>query len=298
MRLPSKSSLRGHAAMLAFSILVSVSFVAGLRIANQIDPSVITFVRFVIAAAFIAIIITFQKQWEQSKLLSIWRSAILGTLIAIYFVTMFEGLKTASSTSMSVVFTLTPLLAGFFDFHFSGTRMSRKVWGIVAFSALGAIWIIFDGELKNIKALNIGFGEKLFFMGCICHAIYAALIPKLNRGEPAIIQTFGTLVAGIFIVGFFSIGELSITLWSNINIFAVLTIIYLAIFATAISFFLIQYSAIRLSSIKVMAYTYAIPIWVVFSEMLILGGSLDFSILIGALIISICLILLLLNNEM
>ena len=136
MRLPSNSSLSGHAAMLAFSILVSVSFVAGLRIANQIDPSVITFVRFVIAAAFIAIIITFQKQWEQSKLLSIWRSAILGTLIAIYFVTMFEGLKTASSTSMSVVFTLTPLLAGFFDFHFSGTRMSRKVWGIVALSLI------------------------------------------------------------------------------------------------------------------------------------------------------------------
>ena len=134
-------------------------------------------------------------------------------------------------------------------------------------------------------------------MGCICHAIYAALIPKLNQGEPAIIQTFGTLVAGIFIVGFFSIEELSITSWSNIDIFAFLIIIYLAIFATAISFFLIQYSAIRLSSIKVMAYTYAIPIWVVFSEMLILGGSLDSSILIGALIISICLILLLLNKE-
>ena len=62
MRLASKSSLSGHVSMLTFSILVSVSFVAGLRIANQIDPSVITFVRFVIAAVFIAIIITFQKQ--------------------------------------------------------------------------------------------------------------------------------------------------------------------------------------------------------------------------------------------
>ena len=129
----SKTALSGHIAMLFFSIVVSVSFVAGSRIANFIDPNVVTFYRFLIAVFFITIIITIQKKWIQSKFVSIWRSAILGGLIAIYFITMFEGLKTASSTSMAVVFTLTPFLAGIFDFFFSRRMMSKKVWSIVFF---------------------------------------------------------------------------------------------------------------------------------------------------------------------
>ena len=62
---------------------------------------------------------------------------------------MFEGLKTASSTSMAVVFTLTPLLAGFFDLIFSNRVMSKKVWITVVVAAIGALWIIFDGNIQN-----------------------------------------------------------------------------------------------------------------------------------------------------
>ena len=293
----SKTALSGHIAMLFFSIVVSVSFVAGSRIANFIDPNVVTFYRFLIAVFFITIIITIQKKWIQSKFVSIWRSAILGGLIAIYFITMFEGLKTASSTSMAVVFTLTPFLAGIFDFFFSRRMMSKKVWSIVFFAAIGALWIIFEGDLAKLQDFNIGYGEKLFFMGCVCHAVYAALIPKFNQGEEAIIQTFGTLSAGLVIVGIFSIHEISSTSWQNLPFFVFLTIIYLAIFATATSFFLIQFSAIRLSSIKVMAYTYAIPIWVVSTEVMILDISTNFVVVIGAAIISVCLMLLLFNKE-
>ena len=103
MWIPSKIILSGHIAMLCFSILVSVSFVAGARIANQIEPNAVTFSRFLIAVLFIAIIVTAQNKWKYAKLLSDPRSIVLGLLIAIYFITMFEGLKTAGSISMSAV---------------------------------------------------------------------------------------------------------------------------------------------------------------------------------------------------
>ena len=297
MWIPSKTILFGHIAMLCFSMLVSVSFVAGARIANQIEPNTVTFSRFLIAVLFIAIIVTAQNKWKYAKLLSAHRSIVLGLLIAIYFITMFEGLKTASSTSMAVVFTLTPVLAGFFDLFFSGRKMSKKVWSTVLLAAVGALWIIFDGDLKNVRAFNIGYGEKLFFIGCICHALYAALIPRFNQGEPAIIQTFGTLSAGVIAVGLFSSREVYSTPWFDLSLFVLVTICYLAVFATATSFFLIQYSAIRLSSIKVMAYTYAIPIWVVFAEVIFLDFYTSYIVIVGAAIILICLMLLLFDRE-
>ena len=297
MKFPSKSVASGHMAMLLFSLIVSGSFVLGSIIANLISPDLVTFLRFLIAFIAIAILILYQSKFCFLKYLSIGRSLILGALISIYFITMFEGLKTASSTSMAVVFTLTPLLAGFFDLIFSNRVMSRKVWITVVVAAIGALWIIFDGNIQNFINFKVGYGEKLFFIGCICHALYAALIPKFNNGEPAIIQTFGTLISGIIILGLFSNKEIIYYSWIDFPVIVLLTILYLAIFATAASFFLIQYSAVRLSSIKVMAYTYAVPIWVVLLQIIFLQQLPNTITFVGAFVILVSLLILLFNDE-
>ena len=297
MKFPSKSVASGHMAMLLFSLLVSGSFVLGSIIANLISPDLVTFLRFLIAFIAIAILILYQSKFCFLKYLSIGRSLILGALISIYFITMFEGLKTASSTSMAVVFTLTPLLAGFFDLIFSNRVMSKKVWITVVVAAIGALWIIFDGNIQNFINFKVGYGEKLFFIGCICHALYAALIPKFNNGEPAIIQTFGTLISGIIILGLFSNKEIIYYSWIDFPVIVLLTILYLSIFATAASFFLIQYSAVRLSSIKVMAYTYAVPIWVVLLQIIFLQQLPNTITFVGAFVILVSLLILLFNDE-
>ena len=297
MKFPSKSVASGHMAMLLFSLLVSGSFVLGSIIANLISPDLVTFLRFLIAFIAITILILYQSKFCFLKYLSIGRSLILGALISIYFITMFEGLKTASSTSMAVVFTLTPLLAGFFDLIFSNRVMSKKVWITVVVAAIGALWIIFDGNIQNFINFKVGYGEKLFFIGCICHALYAALIPKFNNGEPAIIQTFGTLISGIIILGLFSNKEIIYYSWIDFPVIVLLTILYLAIFATAASFFLIQYSAVRLSSIKVMAYTYAVPIWVVLLQIIFLQQLPNTITFVGAFFILVSLLILLFNDE-
>lgn len=297
MKFPSKFIASGHMAMLMFSLLVSGSFVLGSIIANLISPDLVTFLRFLIAFIAIAILILYQSKFCFLKYLSIGRSLILGALISIYFITMFEGLKTASSTSMAVVFTLTPLLAGFFDLIFSNRVMSKKVWITVVVAAIGALWIIFDGNIQNFINFKVGYGEKLFFIGCICHALYAALIPKFNNGEPAIIQTFGTLISGIIILGLFSNKEIIYYSWIDFPVIVLLTILYLAIFATAASFFLIQYSAVRLSSIKVMAYTYAVPIWVVLLQIIFLQQLPNTITFVGAFVILVSLLILLFNDE-
>jgi len=297
MKFPTKSIASGHMAMLMFSLVVSGSFVLGSIIANLISPDLVTFLRFLIAFIAIAILILYQSKFCFLKYLSIGRSLILGALISIYFITMFEGLKTASSTSMAVVFTLTPLLAGFFDLIFSNRVMSKKVWITVVVAAIGALWIIFDGNIQNFINFKVGYGEKLFFIGCICHALYAALIPKFNNGEPAIIQTFGTLISGIIILGLFSNKEIIYHSWIDFPVIVLLTILYLAIFATAASFFLIQYSAVRLSSIKVMAYTYAVPIWVVLLQIIFLQQLPNTITFVGAFVILVSLLILLFNDE-
>ncbi|MDA8803994.1 EamA family transporter [Amylibacter sp.] len=52
--------------------------------------------------------------------------------------------------------------------------------------------------------------------------------------------------------------------FKSITKYDFLIILYLAIFASAATFLLIQYAALKLPSVKVMAHTYLTPTWVIF----------------------------------
>ena len=290
-------TLVGHLSMFMFSILVSVSFILGEKVSNEIDPILISALRVLIASFFIGILFFFHKKTKLIDLSHPYRFLFLGGMISTYFVLMFEGLKTADAISMSVVFTLTPLMSGVFDFFLSRRKMSKMLIFVVIIGAIGAIWIIFEGNIENVLKLKIGKGEVIFIFGCICHSLYAALIPRLNKGEIPLSQTFGTLLACSLLLT-----TLSVNKFQNIDIgiftsLIIITVFYLAIFATATSFFLIQFSARRLSSVKVMAYTYAIPFWVAISNGIFNKSMPDFDFFIGASLIAFCLVYLLLNSE-
>ena len=293
----SSRALAGHLAMLTFSLFVSVSFTLGALVANQIEPLAITALRFLLATILIFIFFILSSKVSMSDLKHPKRFLLLGGMISIYFVTMFEGLKTADPISMSVVFTFTPIMAGIFDRFLSKRRLSLGTWAAVSFGGIGALWIIFDGEFSNLLGLKIGFGEALFFVGCAGHAFYAALIPRVNRGETPLAQSFGTLLAATLILTFVGGKDILSTFWLTLSQEVWLTMFYLAIFATAATFFLIQFAATRLSSLKVMAYTYAVPFWVTTLEIFLGHSSVSAVLLIGGSMIFVSLILLLINKD-
>ena len=92
----SPDEARGHLAMLGFSALVAGSFSLGTIVANDIDPQAITAARFVLATIVMGIVAAMQRDLKPSHLRRPWRYFVLGGLFTLYFVLMFEGLKTAA----------------------------------------------------------------------------------------------------------------------------------------------------------------------------------------------------------
>ena len=289
--------LLGHIAMLAFSLLVSLSFVLGVIVADAINPIAITGARLLLAALILLIFMSLTNSLLTSRNWHLFKNpknyAFLSILISVYFITMFEGLKTSSAISMSAVFTLTPLLTGIFSHLLAYQLLTRKVFFAVVVGAIGSIWVIFQGSLENVLEMNIGTGELIFFVGCIAHSLYAVYIPILNRGESSLVQTFGVLIISSIFVCILGIKPISETDWLNLPMIAIFTILYLAIFATAITFFLIQFSAQRIKGVKVMSYTYAVPFWVSLASGLILNTWPSIQTLCGGVLIGMALYLLL-----
>ncbi len=249
--------------MLAFSALVAGSFSLGSLAAPLIDPAALSAVRFFLAGGIIGAAAIATEGITRPAIRAPWRYGVLGGLLAIYFVAMFEGLKSAPPVSAAAVFTLTPVMAAGFGWLLLGQRMSSRITLALAIGAAGALWVIFRGDFAALAGLRIGQGEAIYFWGCLAHAAYTPMVRKLNRGEPAVVFTFGTLAAGCVLLILWGFRSILSTDWAALPPVFWITLTYLVVFATAASFLCIQFATLRLPSSKVMAYTYLVPSWVI-----------------------------------
>ncbi len=257
---------KGHLAMLLFSALVAGSFSLGALAAPFIDPGALSALRFAIAGALVGAAALATGAMRRSAFVAPWRYAVLGGLLAIYFVAMFEGLKTAPPVSAAAVFTLTPVMAAGFGWLLLRQRLTGRMVVALGLGGTGALWVIFRADLETLRRFDIGRGEAVYFFGCVAHALYAPMVRRLNRGEPAVVFTFGMMVAGCALLTGWSLPAILATDWAALPGIVWVTLIYIAVAASAVTFVLLQFAALRLPSAKVMAYTYLTPTWVILWE--------------------------------
>ncbi|MEM9227980.1 MAG: DMT family transporter [Pseudomonadota bacterium] len=288
---------KGHLAMLLFSALVAGSFSLGSLAAPHIAPLAINALRFGLAGLLLGAIVLASGQIKRAHFAAPWRYLVLGGLFSIYFTLMFEGLKTAAPVATSAVFTLTPIMAAGFGWLVMRQVTTQRMAVALSIAGAGALWVIFDAEVTAILALRIDRGELIFFVGCIAHALYAPLVPKLRRSEPVLVMTFGTLAAGFLILGSLGAPALWHTDWAGLPGIVWITVLYVAIFASAVTFFLVQYAAVRLPSAKVMAYTYLTPAWVILWEGALGNGWPPVAVLAGVGLVIAGLLLLLKDDS-
>jgi drug/metabolite transporter (DMT)-like permease len=286
----------GHLAMLAFSALVAGSFSLGAMAAPLIDPAALTVPRFALAGALVGAAAVASGKIDRKALAAPWRYVVLGGLLAIYFVLMFEGLKTAAPVSAAAVFTLTPLMAAGFGWVVLRQKVTARMALALTIGAAGAVWVIFRGDLASAMRLQIGRGEWIYLWGCAAHALYAPMIRRLNRGEPAVVFTFGMMVAGFLLLCLYGWRAVMTTDWANLPAIVWICLIYVSVAASALSFVLVQFATLRLPAAKVMAYTYLVPSWVLLWE-IALGRPVPPAVVLVGVVLTIGALGLLLKDE-
>lgn len=274
--------LLGHLAMLGFAAFVAGSFSIGSLAAPHLGPAAINAVRFLIGTSLMGAAAAILLRGRVPAPRAPGRYLVLGLLMAVFFVTMFVALRFTDPVSTGAVFTLMPLISTFFGYLFLGQVPGRVVVASLVLAGLGSIWVIFRGDLQAILAFDIGTGELIFAVGVACHAAYAPLVRKLNRGEPVVAFTFWTLLATGMLIALYGAREILATPWSELPAFMWLAIVYLSTFTTAGTFFLLQFASMRLPSAKVMAYGYLTPSFIILYEGLIGHGWVSASVMAGA----------------
>jgi len=276
--------LLGHLAMILFAALISASFSLGGMAVPHIGPAALNAVRFLLASLVMAAVALVFFRHLPMPHRAPWRFGVIGMLMAIYFITMFTALKLTTPVSTGAVFTLIPIMSAGFGYFLLGQTVRPIVLVSLVIAGCGSIWVIFRADIDAILGFDVGLGEAIFFVGCICHAVYAPLSKKFNWGEPVVLTTYWTTVATFLAIALYGAGEIVATDWTALPAIVWITMGYLAVFTSAGTFFLVQYASLRLPASKVLSYGYLIPVFVIVYEGLLGHGWTSPSVLAGAIV--------------
>ena len=256
---------KSHGLMVIYAALVSTSFPVGAFATRSMDPVAITFLRFALASALFGAILAHRGQLRRVGLRDLARYSVVSASIVIFFVLMFEALRHTDPVNTSALFTLVPLGSAGVAAVLLKQRTRLAVLACLVTGALGAAWVVFDGELSGALAMRLDRGERTFLLATVVFAAYVPLIKRLHRGEPALVMTFWTLATGTVLLGTLGAPRMLATSWTA-DPATYAAVAYLAIFPTAITFAIAQYVSVRLSAEGVLAYTYLTPSFVVLLE--------------------------------
>jgi len=244
--------------MVICATLVSTSFTVGEAIAGGLDPAALTLIRFLLAS-----FILWPYVWLKTGLLfswsEVWRCSIISGSLVVFFWCMFLALRYTSALNTSVIFTLVPSISGIYAVVMVKERLGRARLLALFLGMIGALWVIFRGDMRLFLAMAWNKGDLIFLAGCFSMGLYTPLVKLLYRGEPMVVMTFWILVTGsvwLFLISGYRLLSIdwpavSPRVWTGIG--------YLALFTTVISFFLTQYAVPYIGPTKVMAYSYLYP---------------------------------------
>lgn len=264
---------RAHALMFGATVLISTSFPVGAAITNDLDSLVLTFLRFALAALLFAPIVAWRYGLRLPTRRDFARYGLLGACLVTFFWGMFTALQYTSALNTATIFSMTPVLTALVSAVLLKERLGTTARIALPIGLSGAVWVIFRGDLNALLSLDLGIGDGIFFAATLVMGFYGPLVKYLHRGEPMAQMTFWTLASGALWLLILAAPRFSSVAWQAVPDTVYIGIVYLAVFTTLITFFILQWCTSVISPTKINSYTYLNPIFVVIIA-IALGGNL------------------------
>ena len=250
--------LKVHLLLLLCAALVSGSFPVVAAISNDLDPIVLTLIRFALASVLFAPFIWYRYTLVVS-FAALARYSLISASLVICFWSMFLALRYTTALNVSAIFTIVPGLAGIYAMVLNRERLGRPRLVALFLGIIGALWIIFRGDVALLADFSWNKGDLIFLVGCLFMGLYTPLVRLFHKGESMLQMSFWVMVTGTFWLLLLGGSKLMTVSWVDVSLRVWLGIGYLAVFSTIITFFLTQYALLFLGPTRVAAYSYLYP---------------------------------------
>lgn len=249
------------------------SFIVSEQLLPYANPIASTALRFIFATTMMLPFI-WKRALQQLNHKVLRQYGIISLLLVLFFLGLFESLKTTTAMRTSVIYTLLPLLSVVLTYLALKIVTPKKQ--IIAFiiGTLGAVWVLgaftndvtggFTSESLSLSQWRLG--DSIFLGACCCLALHVIFVKRWATDIAPAVGAFYIMVLGSLLLIPFLIlfGDLSNIAWQQAKFWQ--TLIYLTVFTTMATFFLQQHLLKKVGANRLLAFTYLIPTLVVIPQ--------------------------------
>jgi drug/metabolite transporter (DMT)-like permease len=264
-------------AMLAAVSLWGPSFVATKLALREIPPFTIAFLRFFVATCFLYPVWWLSNERDAFSM-SGRRYLFLGGLlgVAMYFFLENLGVQLTTASDAALLMAAIPVISLLAEVvWFKQDIPWRRGLGI-AISILGVFLVI--GQAPALGGRGRLLGDLLVMTAAFCWAAYGLLGKSLSHYPKLTVVAHQTMYGALMLL---PLALLEIARWRGLSWVAGLSILYLGLMCSTVTYLLYNYALKALTAGQVSAFLNLVPVIGVITAMIVLGEQIQLVQILG-----------------
>jgi len=285
----------GLLAVLSTVIFWGISFISASQILTKVDPLVLGFFRYVLAAVFVGVVVIVRRidlRVSKKDLLVFLLAVVLG--IFLYSILENTALTLISAAAASIITALTPMAMVLGNFLVHREKISLSETLLILISIAGVVLVLY-GDLTAGAGGKEWLGYAIMVLSIVFWTAYSLMTQKITVKYSSLkvtaIQSFMTLfffIPTLFIAPFPEFGTFTLLDWGNL--------LFLGVICSGLCYFLF------ITSVKYLGVTLPnlllnfIPIVTIITNGILQHQEIDGLQIIGGIIVVLSMTVLTIDN--
>lgn len=265
---------------------VGINISIGKEIVSHVPVFLFSELRFLIAMIILLPLLSMRGEWKSSwsreeGVVLFWQS-FFG--VFLFSICMLYGVKWTTATSAGIITSTVPACIALLSFWILKEKLQRNQLAAILLSVCGIGLITFSGESHAVSAVSM-LGNLLVFLAVISEALFTIFAKRLSGKITPFQMTAAINVISFVLFLPFAIAEGIGFDWESVppNVWAL--IVYYAITASVLSFFLWYKGVAKVAASKAGLFTGMMPISAALIAVLFLGEAFTWLHAVGMLFV-------------
>ncbi len=254
----------------------SGNFVLGRGVHDAIPPIAMSFWRWAIA---LLIILPFAVKPLKSQWDLIRNHLKIITILAIFSVTIFNSfiymaLHTTFAVNAILINAMTPIIIVLFSWIGFRDRITPLQTCGMIISFCGLLWIISNGNLKNLMPVQFAQGDLWTLSAAVSWAMYTILLRKKPTTMTPVCFLASIIIIGLIFLFPFYLWEIYTGATVGLTMTSVLSVLYVAIFPSVLAYMFWNKAVELIGASRAGIFMHLMPVFGVIMAYIFLGERL------------------------
>lgn len=278
----TNNHFRATLAIILASVLWGLSFLSIKIAVTVIPPMTLALIRFSMASCILVAVLKFVEPQTRLKFEDFPLMATAGVIgVTLYFYFENNGVKLTTASTSSIIISTIPVFSLAADAIFFKNHLNIvKILSVVL--SIAGVYLVVGNDITSFTS-GFGLGYIMMFGAAVAWVIYAIITkPLCKRYSQIAIVTYQTVFGTIAFIPFALFEN---TPWHLVSLNIMLNIVYLAVFCSALGYFLYVYSLEKLGMSTSSLYINLIPVIAVAASYVILDEKINLNQIIGGVLV-------------